>query len=100
MTLIIAMVLNLSDRNILITGSQTLYFCCCTLAATPQAAASKSFCPLAQITRVTAIVTLMPEALIAYKPTLDIDSAARRFKYRPVASNYPPKHWLRLFSRP
>jgi len=27
-------------------------------------------------------VSLVPEALVAYKPSLDVDAAAHRFKYR------------------
>ncbi|OWY67528.1 valine--pyruvate transaminase [cyanobacterium TDX16] len=78
--------LNLSDRNILITpGSQTLYFYA--------ANAFGGYCPSGQLKQIVLPlspdytgyggVSLAPEALIAYKPALDIDSAAHRFKYRP-----------------
>ncbi|MGL4619248.1 valine--pyruvate transaminase [Chroococcidiopsis sp.] len=78
--------LNLSERNILITpGSQTLYFYA--------ANAFGGYCPSGQLKQIVLPlspdytgyggVSLAPEALIAYKPALDIDSAAHRFKYRP-----------------
>lgn len=78
--------LSLSERNILITpGSQTLYF----YAANAFGGYSLSgelrqiVLPLSPDYTGYGGVSLTPEALIAYKPALDIDSAAHRFKYRP-----------------
>ena len=78
--------LNLSDRNILITGgSQALYL----YAANAFGGYSKSgelrqvVLPLSPDYTGYGGVSLTPEALLAYKPTLDIDRDRHRFKYRP-----------------
>lgn len=78
--------LNLSDRNILITpGSQTLYFYAANAFGgyTTSGNLKQIVLPLSPDYTGYGGVTLVPEALIAYKPTLDIDSAAHKFKYRP-----------------
>jgi len=78
--------LNLSDRHILITpGSQALYL----YAANAFGGYTKSgelrqvVLPLSPDYTGYGGVSLTPEALLAYKPTLDIDQARHRFKYRP-----------------
>jgi valine--pyruvate aminotransferase len=78
--------LSLTEHNILITpGSQTLYF----YAANAFGGYNKGgelkqiVLPLSPDYTGYGGVTLVPEALIAYKPTLDIDAPAHRFKYRP-----------------
>lgn len=91
--------LNLTHRNILITpGSQNLYF----LAANafggyttppPQTPPYQGgarggelkqiILPLSPDYTGYGGITLQPEALFAYKPALDIDATAHRFKYRP-----------------
>jgi valine--pyruvate aminotransferase len=97
--------LNLTDRNILITpGSQALYFY-----------AVNAFGGYAENHRLKQIVlplspdytgyggvTLTPEALVAYKPTLDIDAPRHRFKYRPDFSQLEINEntGCVLFSRP
>ncbi len=78
--------LNLSDRNILITGgSQALYL----YAANAFGGYSESgelkqvVLPLSPDYTGYGGVSLTPESLLAYKPTLDIDRDRHRFKYRP-----------------
>lgn len=78
--------LNLSDRNILITpGSQTLYFYAANAFGgyTSGGDLKQIVLPLSPDYTGYGGVSLVPEALIAYKPTLDIDATAHRFKYRP-----------------
>jgi len=78
--------LNLSDRNILITpGSQTLYFYAANAFGgySPSGELRQIVLPLSPDYTGYGGVSLTPEALIAYKPALDIDSDAHRFKYRP-----------------
>lgn len=97
--------LNLNSRNILITpGSQSLYF-----YATNVFGGYTSSGDLKQIVFPSSPdytgyggISLAPEALIAYKPTLDIDLAAHRFKYRPDFSKLEitENTGCVLFSRP
>lgn len=78
--------LNLSERNILITpGSQSLYFYAANAFGgyTSSGQLKQIVLPLSPDYTGYGGVSLVPEALIAYKPTLDIDSAAHKFKYRP-----------------
>ena len=78
--------LNLTERNILITpGSQTLYFYAANAFGgyTTSGNLKQIVLPLSPDYTGYGGVTLVPEALIAYKPTLDIDSTAHKFKYRP-----------------
>lgn len=78
--------LNLSDRNILITpGSQTLYFYAANAFGgyTSSGTLKQIVLPLSPDYTGYGGVSLVPEALIAYKPTLDIDASAHQFKYRP-----------------
>jgi len=78
--------LNLSDRNILITpGSQTLYFYAANAFGgyTPSGDLKQIVLPLSPDYTGYGGVSLTPEALVAYKPTLDINSSAHQFKYRP-----------------
>jgi valine--pyruvate aminotransferase len=97
--------LNLSDRNILITpGSQSLYF----YAANAFGGYSKDgdlktiVLPLSPDYTGYGGVTLTPEALVAYKPTLDINAEAHRFKYRPDFNQLEINEQVGcvLFSRP
>ncbi len=78
--------LTLSDRNILITpGSQSLYF----LAANAfggydqRGTLKQIVLPLCPDYTGYGGATLVPEALIAYRPTIEMDAATHRFKYRP-----------------
>ena len=78
--------LNLSDRNILITpGSQSLYFYGVNAFGgyTTEGELRQVVLPLSPDYTGYGGVSLTPEALIAYKPRLDIDTAKHRFKYRP-----------------
>lgn len=97
--------LNLTERNILITpGSQTLYFYASNaFSGYSQAGQLKKIVlPLSPDYTGYGGVTLTPEALVAYKPTLDIDAPAHRFKYRPDFSllEIDETTGCVLFSRP
>ncbi|MEA5573280.1 valine--pyruvate transaminase [Calothrix sp. UHCC 0171] len=78
--------LNLNDKNILITpGSQTLYFYAANAFGgdTESGTLKEVVLPLSPDYTGYGGVALSPESLIAYKPALDIDAPAHRFKYRP-----------------
>ncbi|NET01975.1 MAG: valine--pyruvate transaminase [Sphaerospermopsis sp. SIO1G2] len=78
--------LNLTERNILVTaGSQTIYFYGANAYGgyTSDGNLKQIVLPLSPDYTGYGGVSLCPEALIAYKPTLDIDSDRHRFKYRP-----------------
>ncbi len=78
--------LKLSDRNVLITpGSQSLYFYAANAFGgyTKSGALKKIVLPLSPDYTGYGGVALTPEALLAFKPTLDIDANTHRFKYRP-----------------
>lgn len=78
--------LNLSDRNVLITpGSQSIYFYAANAFGghTADGRLKKIVLPLSPDYTGYGGVTLVAEALVAYKPTLDVDAPAHRFKYRP-----------------
>ncbi|MGF1936551.1 MAG: valine--pyruvate transaminase [Nostoc sp. ChiQUE02] len=97
--------LNLSDRNILITpGSQTLYFYAVNSFGgyTPSGELKQIVLPLSPDYTGYGGLSLVPKALTAYKPTLDIDEAAHRFKYRPDFSqlSISENTGCILFSRP
>ncbi len=97
--------LNLSDRNILITpGSQSLYFYAANAFGgfTSSGNLKKIVLPLSPDYTGYGGVTLTPEALIAYKPALDVDALAHRFKYRPDFSllEIDENTGCVLFSRP
>ncbi len=78
--------LNLTERNILLTpGSQSLYFYAANVFGgyTSSGDLKEIVLPLSPDYTGYGGVTLCAEALIAYKPTLDIDAGAHKFKYRP-----------------
>lgn len=78
--------LNLSESNILITpGSQTLYFYAANAFGgfTESGNLKQIVLPLSPDYTGYGGVSLTPEALIAYKPKLDIEESAHKFKYRP-----------------
>jgi valine--pyruvate aminotransferase len=78
--------LELSDRNILITGgSQALYLYAANAFGgyTTSGELRQIVLPLCPDYTGYGGVSLTPEALIAYKPTLEIDEEQHRFKYRP-----------------
>ncbi|MBW4592493.1 MAG: valine--pyruvate transaminase [Brasilonema angustatum HA4187-MV1] len=97
--------LNLTERNILISpGSQTLYFYAANAFGgyTTSGELKQIVLPLSPDYTGYGGVCLVPEALIAYKPTLDIDAAAHKFKYRPDFSklSITEKTGCVIFSRP
>ena len=78
--------LNLSDRNILITsGSQALYLYAANAFGGYNTSGELKQIVLPFTPDYTGYggVSLTPEALIAYQPTLEIDTDKHRFKYRP-----------------
>lgn len=97
--------LKLSDRNILITpGSQSLYFYAANAFGgyTQSGQLKEIVLPLSPDYTGYGGVCLFPEALIAYKPKLDIDFTAHRFKYRPDFNqlSITEKTGCVIFSRP
>jgi valine--pyruvate aminotransferase len=97
--------LNLSDRNILITpGSQSLYFYAANTFGGPTAngGLKQIVLPLSPDYTGYGGVCLFPEAVIAYKPTLDIEEQAHKFKYRPDFSqlSITENTGCVIFSRP
>jgi len=78
--------LSLTERNILITpGSQSLYFYAANAFGgyATSGELRQIVLPLSPDYTGYGGVTLTPEALVAYKPELEIDRSAHRFKYRP-----------------
>lgn len=78
--------LNLSYRNILVTpGSQSIYFYAANAFGgyNSQGNLKKIVLPLSPDYTGYGGVSLIPEAVFAYQPTLDIDENSHRFKYRP-----------------
>jgi len=97
--------LSLSERNILITpGSQSLYFYASNIFGgyTNSGQLKQVVLPLSPDYTGYGGVSLTPEALFAYKPALEIDEAAHRFKYRPDFSqlSITSEVGCVLFSRP
>ena len=78
--------LNLTQRNILITpGSQSIYFYAANAFAgyTESGQLKQVVLPLSPEYTGYGGVSLIPESVVSYKPSLEIDTAAHRFKYRP-----------------
>ena len=78
--------LSLSDRHVLITGgSQALYLYAANAFGgyTASGELKQIVLPLSPDYTGYGGVSLTPEALLAYKPTLVIDEGKHRFKYRP-----------------
>lgn len=97
--------LSLSDRNILITpGSQSLYFFAANAFGgySTQGQLKEIVLPLSPDYTGYGGVTLIPEALKAYKPSLDIDADGHHFKYRPDFDHFEVNEntGFVLFSRP
>lgn len=97
--------LKISERNVLITpGSQSLYFYAANAFGgyTRSGELKQVVLPLSPDYTGYGGVTLVPEALIAYKPKLDIDEKAHRFKYRPDFSqlSISENTGCVIFSRP
>ncbi|BAU67122.1 Valine--pyruvate transaminase [Stanieria sp. NIES-3757] len=97
--------LSLSDRNILITpGSQALYLYAANAfgGRTVEGNLKQIVLPLSPDYTGYGGVTLTPEALVAYQPTLEIDESHHRFKYRPDFSQLQitDQTGCVIFSRP
>ncbi|HEY9767766.1 MAG TPA: valine--pyruvate transaminase [Coleofasciculaceae cyanobacterium] len=97
--------LNLSDRHILITGgSQALYLYAANAFGgyTASGDLRQVVLPLSPDYTGYGGVSLTPEALLAYKPTLEIDEDKHRFKYRPDFSQLQINEQTGcvIFSRP
>ncbi|WP_036480168.1 valine--pyruvate transaminase [Myxosarcina sp. GI1] len=96
--------LNLSDRHILITpGSQSLYFYAANaFGGYTDGKLKQVVLPLSPDYTGYGGVTLTPEALVAYKPKLDIEDSLHRFKYRPDFSQLQitSETGCVIFSRP
>ncbi|WP_315862112.1 valine--pyruvate transaminase [Picosynechococcus sp. NKBG15041c] len=97
--------LNLTSENILITpGSQSLYFLAANVfGGYNNAGQLKSIVlPLSPDYTGYGGVSLYPEAIRTFKPSLDIDQANHRFKYRPDFSqlNIDENTGCVIFSRP
>ncbi|NEO89518.1 MAG: valine--pyruvate transaminase [Moorea sp. SIO3G5] len=78
--------LSLSDRHILITpGSQSIYFYAANAFGgyTSSGQVKQVVLPLSPEYTGYGGVSLTPEAVYAYKPTLEINHEQHRFKYRP-----------------
>ncbi len=76
----------LTDRNILITpGSQAIYFYAVNAFAgyTAEKNLKSVVLPLSPDYTGYGGVSLYPEAVVSYQPTLEIDEAHHRFKYHP-----------------
>ncbi|MGF1590078.1 MAG: valine--pyruvate transaminase [Pleurocapsa sp.] len=97
--------LNLSDRHILITGgSQALYLYAANAFGgyTASGELRQVVLPLSPDYTGYGGVSLTPEALLAYKPRLEIDEDKHRFKYRPDFSQLQINEQTGcvIFSRP
>jgi valine--pyruvate aminotransferase len=97
--------LSISDRNVLITpGSQSLYFYAANAFGgyTKEGGLKQVVLPLSPDYTGYGGVSLTPEALIAYKPQLEIDLKKHRFKYRPDFSQLQINEQTGcvIFSRP
>ena len=97
--------LELSDRHILITGgSQALYLYAANAFGgyTTSGELKQVVLPLCPDYTGYGGVSLTPEALLAYKPTLEIDEVRHRFKYRPDFSQLQINQQTGcvIFSRP
>lgn len=97
--------LNLSDRHILITpGSQALYFLAANAFGGYHATGQMKdiVLPLSPDYTGYGGISLVPEAVRAYRPTIEADEAAHRFRYRPDFSQLAidENTGFVLFSRP
>jgi valine--pyruvate aminotransferase len=97
--------LNLTRRNVLITpGSQSLYFYATNAfgGRTASGNLKQVVLPLSPDYTGYGGMAIVPESVIAYQPTLDIDTAHHSFKYRPDFSQLQigEDTGCVLFSRP
>jgi valine--pyruvate aminotransferase len=97
--------LDLTSRNVLITpGSQSLYFCATNAFGghTVGGQMKSVVLPLSPDYTGYGGMAVVPESVVAYKPTLDLDAANHSFKYRPDFSQLQINQdtGCVLFSRP
>ncbi len=97
--------LSLTDRNILITpGSQSIYFFAANAFGgyASDGQLKQIILPLSPDYTGYGGVTLTPEALLAYKPTIEQDARSHSFKYRPDFSqlSIDENAGCVIFSRP
>ncbi len=97
--------LSLTSRNVLITpGSQSLYFCATNAFGgyTSSGQMKSVVLPLSPDYTGYGGMAVVPESVVAYKPTLDIDAVNHSFKYRPDFSQLQINEATGcvLFSRP
>ena len=97
--------LSLTAENILITpGSQSLYFLAANALGgyTTEGKPKEIILPLSPDYTGYGGVSLYPEAVRAYRPTLEMDTATHRFKYRPDFNQLTitEQTGFVLFSRP
>jgi valine--pyruvate aminotransferase len=97
--------LNLSNRNILITpGSQAIFFYAANAFGgyAANGALRQIVLPLSPEYTGYGSISLVPEAVVTYKPIIEMDAAAHRFKYRPNFSllEISQDTGCVLFSRP
>jgi valine--pyruvate aminotransferase len=97
--------LQLTERHILITpGSQSLYFLAANVFGgyTSSGQLKEIVLPLSPDYTGYGGISLVPEAVRAYRPTLEIDRQTHRFKYRPDFSqlDISENTGFVLFSRP
>ncbi|GAB4302762.1 MAG: valine--pyruvate transaminase [Oscillatoriaceae cyanobacterium] len=97
--------LSLTDRNILITpGSQSIYFFAANAFGgyASDGRLKQIILPLSPDYTGYGGVTLTPEALLAYKPTIEKDARSHSFKYRPDFSqlSIDENAGCVIFSRP
>ncbi|HEY9645693.1 MAG TPA: valine--pyruvate transaminase, partial [Chroococcidiopsis sp.] len=97
--------LTLTERNVLITpGSQALYFFAANALGgyTRDGQLKQIVLPLSPDFTGYGGISLIPEAVSAYRPALDIDAPHHRFKYRPDFSQIAIDETTGfvLFSRP
>ncbi|CCH65176.1 Valine--pyruvate aminotransferase [Richelia intracellularis HM01] len=97
--------LDLNNNNILITpGSQSLYFCAANAfgGLTTNGGIKQIVLPLSPDYTGYGGICLFQDALVAYKPTLDVEEEAHTFKYRPDFSqlSITERTGCIIFSRP
>jgi valine--pyruvate aminotransferase len=97
--------LHLTERHILVTpGSQSLYFLAANALGghTSRGQLKEIVLPLSPDYTGYGGISLVPEAVRAYRPTLEMDSDTHRFKYRPDFSqlDISENTGFVLFSRP
>ena len=97
--------LALTEKNVLITsGSQSLYFFAANMLGglRSNGKLAKILLPLCPDYTGYGGISVYPEALVSFKPILDINEGSHSFKYRPDFNNFkiPNDTGAVIFSRP